>query len=465
MLASEQYAFRGLFSELRVGGRSLKAPKPGYLLTRTPTQMGARGPALDADGAALRAAPPRKIELPLGESRARALEGVRVLDFGWNWAGPMAGQILADMGAEVIRIETSKRQDLMRFLDYTSWFFCHNNRSKMSATFNLAKPEGSRLVRRLVRKVDIVMDNFAAGVMARNGLSYDALVKENPGIIVTSMSMAGQEGPLREMRGFASIATGYAGLELMVGYPEIGTSTGLLPFGLGDTTMAIQGAIGALVALHARARSGEGQLVDVSQIDSAASTLGEPLLIYQLEGRIAGPQGNTHSRFFPHGTFAASGKERWLTLAVRNQEEWRCLCGVIGRGAWADDASLAEAEQRRARCRGDRRGDRLVVRGTRSGRGRRGAADSTRARRADPRARGDATRTPTSGAGAWSSSTTSRASTRVASTRHPGCSPRRPRPSPARRPRSARTTTTSSVSCSELPDDEIARLKEAGVLV
>ena len=349
VLASEQYAFRGLFSELRVGGRSLKAPKPGYLLTRTPTQMGTRGPALDADGAALRAAPRRKIELPLGESRARALEGVRVLDFGWNWAGPMAGQILADMGAEVIRIETSKRQDLMRFLDYTSWFFCHNNRSKMSATFNIARPEGSRLVRRLTRKVDIVMDNFAAGVMARNGLSYDDLVKENPGIIVTSMSMAGQQGPLRGMRGFASIATGYAGLELMVGYPEVGTSTGLLPFGLGDTTMAIQGVIGALVALHARARSGEGQLVDVSQIDSAASTLGEPLLIYQLEGRIAGPQGNTHSRFFPHGTFAASGKERWLTLAIRNQEEWRSLCGVIGRGAWAGDASLAEADQRRRR--------------------------------------------------------------------------------------------------------------------
>jgi len=350
VLASEQYAFRQLFSELSVGGTSLKVPKPGYLMQRTPTVLGAQGPALDADGEALRAELPRAVQLPEGKQPARALEGVRVLDFGWNWAGPMAGQLLADMGAEVIRVETSKRQDLMRFLDYTSWFFCHNNRSKMSATFNLATRDGSRLVQQLARKADIVIDNFAAGVMAKNDLAYDDLRKENPSIIVTSMSMAGQEGPLRGMRGFASIATGYSGLELMVGYPEVDTSTGLLPFGLGDTTMAIQAVVGALVALHDRERSGEGQFVDVSQIDSAVSTLGEPLMEYQLSGKVAGPQGNTHSHFFPHGTFAAAGDEQWLTLAVRDQDEWRKLCGAIGRGNWAEDASLASADQRRARA-------------------------------------------------------------------------------------------------------------------
>jgi crotonobetainyl-CoA:carnitine CoA-transferase CaiB-like acyl-CoA transferase len=350
VLASEQYAFRELFSELRIGDRSAVAPKPGYQMSRTPTVLGARGPALDADGEALRAEPPPKVQLPEGKQPARALEGVRVLDFGWNWAGPMAGQILADMGAEVIRIETSKRQDLMRFLDYTSWFFCHNNRSKLSATFNVAKPEGSRLVQHLARKADIVMDNFAAGVMAKNGLAYEDLCKENPGIIVASMSMAGQAGPLRGMRGFASIATGYSGLELMVGYPEVDTSTGLLPFGLGDTTMAIQAVAGALVALYHRERCGEGQFVDVSQIDSAASTLGEPLLAYQLSGTVAGPQGNTHTCFFPHGTFAATGEEQWLTLVARDADEWSGLCGVIGRGDWASDASLASADQRRARA-------------------------------------------------------------------------------------------------------------------
>ena len=350
VLASEQLAFRDTWAELRLGDARARAPKPGYVMARTPIAFAERGPALGADGERLRAEAPAPIRLTEGKRREHALDGVRVLDFGWNWAGPMAGQILADMGAEVIRVETSKRQDLMRFLDYTSFFFCHNNRSKMSATFNLGKPEGSQLVRRLARKADIVMDNFAAGVMAKNGLAYEDLRKENPGIIAVSMSMAGQEGPLRGMRGFASIATGYAGLELMVGYPEVDTSTGLLPFGIGDTNMAIQGVVGALAALHHRERTGEGQFVDVSQIDSSVATLGEPLLDFQLSGRVAGPQGNRHTHFFPHGLFAASGEEQWLALAVRDEREWRALCGVIGRGDWAEDASLAGAEQRRARA-------------------------------------------------------------------------------------------------------------------
>jgi crotonobetainyl-CoA:carnitine CoA-transferase CaiB-like acyl-CoA transferase len=350
VLASEQYAFRQLFAELEVGGQSVKVPKPGYQLRRTPTALATRGPALDADGAALREKLPEPIQLPQGEQPARALEGVRILDFGWNWAGPMAGQLLADMGAEVIRVETSKRQDLMRFLDYTSWFFCHNNRSKMSATVNVTTPEGKQLVQKLSRKVDIVMDNFAAGVMTKNSLAYDDLVAEKPNIIVVSMSMAGQEGPLRGMRGFASIATGYSGMELMVGYPEDGTSTGLLPFGLGDTTMAIQAVVGALVALHERANSGQGQFVDVSQMDSAASTLGEPLLAHQLAGDAVGPQGNGHTRDFPHGIFPAEGEERWLALSARDEGEWRALCAVIGRDDWAADASLTSAGARRERA-------------------------------------------------------------------------------------------------------------------
>jgi crotonobetainyl-CoA:carnitine CoA-transferase CaiB-like acyl-CoA transferase len=350
VLESPQLAFRGTWSELRLADRSVRMPKPGYLFSKTPTRVAARGPVLDADGERLRATPPAARKLREDERRGSALEGVRVLDFGWNWAGPMAGQLLADMGAEVIRVETSKRQDLMRFLDYTSWFFCHNNRSKKSVTINVAKPEGAALLRKLAARSDIVMDNFAAGVMAKNGVGYDDIVVEKPDIICVSMSMAGQQGPLRGMRGFASIATGYSGLELMVGYPDTGVSTGLLPFGLGDTGMAIQAAAGALAALHHRDRTGEGQFVDVSQIDSAVSGLGVALIDQQLNGRTAGPRGNLHSAFFPHALFAAQGDEQWVALAVRDAVEWRALCDVIGRDDWAKDASLADVAARRARA-------------------------------------------------------------------------------------------------------------------
>jgi crotonobetainyl-CoA:carnitine CoA-transferase CaiB-like acyl-CoA transferase len=350
VLASEQFAFRNLWSEIAVGGKRVQVPKPGYLLAKTPTVMAERGPRLDADGEALRASPSAAVELDKGERRKHALEGVRVLDFGWNWAGPMAGQLLADMGAEVIRVETSKRQDLMRFLDYTSFFFCNNNRSKKSVTINVKDPEGAALLRKLACEADIVLDNFAAGVMTKNGIGYDEIVKENPKVICVSMSMAGQQGPLQGMRGFASIATGYSGLELMVGYPDTGVSTGLLPFGLGDTAMAIQAVAGALVALHHRDRTGEGQFVDVSQIDSATAALGEPLLEYQFRGDVAGPQGNLHHQYFPHGNFAASGEEQWLAIAVRDEAEWKGLCSVMGRDDWAGDASLASADARRARA-------------------------------------------------------------------------------------------------------------------
>jgi crotonobetainyl-CoA:carnitine CoA-transferase CaiB-like acyl-CoA transferase len=350
VLASPQFEFRHFWSELELKGQSVRVPKPGYLFSKTPTAPDSRGPALDADGGRLRAEAPEPRSLPQGKRRGSSLEGVRVLDFGWNWAGPMAGQLLADMGAEVIRVETSKRQDLMRFLDYTSWFFCHNNRSKKSVTINVASAEGAALLRKLACEADIVMDNFAAGVMAKNGVGYDDIVKENPDVICVSMSMAGQQGPMKGMRGFASIATGYSGLELLVGYPDTGVSTGLLPFGLGDTSMAIQAAAGALVALHHRDRTGEGQFVDVSQFDSATAGLGESLIEYQLNGNVAGPQGNLHTSYAPHGLFAASGEEQWLALAVRDEAEWKALCGVIGKGEWAEDASLSEVEGRRARA-------------------------------------------------------------------------------------------------------------------
>jgi len=350
VLESPQFAFRETFAELELGDQLARIPKPGYQLAKTPTVVASRGPTLDADAELFAKSPPDARKLDAGNRRAAALEGVRVLDFGWNWAGPMAGQVLADMGAEVIRVETSKRQDLMRFLDYTSWFFCHNNRSKKSVTINVAKPEGAALLRKLARESDIVMDNFAAGVMAKNGVGYDDIVKEKPDIICVSMSMAGQAGPLRGMRGFASIATGYSGLELMVGYPDTDVSTGLLPFGLGDTSMAIQAAAGALIALHHRDRTGEGQLVDVSQIDSATSGLGFALLDQQLNGRTAGPRGNLHVAHFPHGLFAAEGEEQWVALAVRNPDEWRALCGVIGRDDWASDAALGDVSIRRSRA-------------------------------------------------------------------------------------------------------------------
>lgn len=350
VLDSSQLAFRNQWGEVAVGGRAVRMPKPGYLFSRTPTALGAAGPALGTGAIGPeRPASPRPAAQAGKGPRRGALDGVRVLDFGWNWAGPMAAQLLADLGAEVIRIETTLRPDNMRAYAHNAYFFCHNNRSKLSATFNIADPRGAELVRKLAGKSDIVMDNFAAGVMAKNGLGYGDLARANPRIIVVSMSMAGQEGPKRDMRGFAAIASGYAGLDQLVGYREDQLATGFMAFGLGDTTQAIQGAIGALAALVHRQQTGVGQFVDLGQTASMVASLAEPLIDYQLNGRAPAIGGDKHPHLVPHGIYGTRGGGQWLALAVRDPADWQALCGVLGRGDWARDAGLASPQGRRAR--------------------------------------------------------------------------------------------------------------------
>ena len=323
-------------------------PKPGYLFSATPTAFGAAAPALGSGRIDSEQPAPAKTR-PQAVPRRAALDGVRVLDFGWNWAGPMAGQLLADMGAEVIRIETTLRPDNMRAFAHNAYFFCHNNRSKKSATFNIADPRGAELVRKLAEKCDIVMDNFAAGVMAKNGLGYEDLARANPNIIVVSMSMAGQQGPKRDMRGFAAISSGYAGLDHKVGYREDQLATSFMNFGIGDTAQAIQGAIGALAALVHRQQTGRGQFVDLGQTASMCASLGEYLIDYQLNGRKPAIRGDQHPHYAPHGIYGTQGG-RWLALAVRDQADWQALCGILGRDDWRRDETLASPAGRRQRA-------------------------------------------------------------------------------------------------------------------
>jgi crotonobetainyl-CoA:carnitine CoA-transferase CaiB-like acyl-CoA transferase len=194
------------------------------------------------------------------------------------------------------------------------------------------------------------MDNFAAGVMAKNGLGYADLAKSNPQIIVVSMSMAGQNGPERSLRGFASISSAYVGLEGLVGYPEENMTTGFMAFGLGDTTQSIQAVSGALAALIHRERTGQGQFVDMSQISSLCASLGEPLLDYQLNHRVAGLMGNRHTQFAPHGIYPCDNGTRWVAIAVRDEGDWLALCGTLERSDWRSDGELRRDAARRARC-------------------------------------------------------------------------------------------------------------------
>jgi crotonobetainyl-CoA:carnitine CoA-transferase CaiB-like acyl-CoA transferase len=181
--------------------------------------------------------------------------------------------------------------------------------------------------------------------MARNGLGYEALREAKSDLIVMSMAMAGQTGPLRHLRGFATTATGFAGIEAAVGYPHSGP-TGLPAIGIGDANAAIQGVVAVLAALWHRERTGEGQFIDLSQIEAATTLMAAPIAEHQLTGRVRGPQANAHDRLAPHGIYPARGTERWVALAITGDAEWDVLVRLMGAPGWARDESLADGAER-----------------------------------------------------------------------------------------------------------------------
>ncbi|UCD83282.1 MAG: CoA transferase, partial [Deltaproteobacteria bacterium] len=352
MVQDPHFKERGTWAEIddpKLG--KLKLPGMSYLLSETPWRITKPAPKLGEHNEEILTNKPKSREAKQkkasGNKKAlkRPLEGYRVLDFGWNWAGPMTAQVLADMGAEVIKVETSTKLDLMRYLPYLIHFFRQNNRSKLSVTVDIKQPGGVDLVKRLVKVSDIVLDNFSAGVMDRNGLGYSALKEVKSDIICISMSMAGQFGPLKDMKGFASIATGYAGLEGLVGYPE-GKSTGMMSFGYGDTNMAMQGVYSVLAALYHREQTGEGQFVDVSQIEAVVALMGEPILDYFLNGKIAEPRGNYHPEMAPYGIYPTKEEDRWVSIAVWQEEEWEGLCRAVGQPPWTKEERFRTREAR-----------------------------------------------------------------------------------------------------------------------
>jgi len=346
VLASAQLEARGFWERLEVGERPLRMPSFGCAMA-TPWRSGPAprlGEAASTDVFAPRPVPTRPAA-PAPRRCHRPLAGYRAIEFGWNWAGPLVGQLLADMGAEVIKVETPHRLDFMRHWPHARAFFHNANRGKLSVSVDMKGVDGQALVRRLVGVADIVYDNFSAGVMRRNGLDYEALSAVKPDVIVMSMAMAGQTGPLSHLRGFATMATGFAGLEAAIGYPDLGP-TGLPAIGIGDANAAIQGVIALLAALWHRERTGEGQFIDLSQIEAATALMAAPIAEHQLTGRVRGPEANVHDRLAPHGIYPARGAERWVALAVRTDAEWNALVQTMQAPEWARAESLAHAPER-----------------------------------------------------------------------------------------------------------------------
>jgi benzylsuccinate CoA-transferase BbsF subunit len=264
----------------------------------------------------------------------RPLDAVRVLDFTWVVAGPVTTRILADLGAEVIKIE---RRGSLDFGDRRGGLSGTLMRGKKSVLLDLNDPRGLDLARRLAALSDVVIDNFSARVMTNLGLDYEALVKLRPDVICVRMTGFGLTGPDRDHVSYGPT------LQALTGYTLLMAEPGAPPAGFGysysDLAGGNLGALAVLAALWRRRQTGRGQLVDLAQLEAVASLVG-PML---LDGGTSAPAGNASQEgpAAPHGVYPCAGKDRWIAITVFGDAEWQRLADAIGSPAWTRDTRFA----------------------------------------------------------------------------------------------------------------------------
>jgi crotonobetainyl-CoA:carnitine CoA-transferase CaiB-like acyl-CoA transferase len=283
------------------------------------------------------------------------LDGIRVVDITWAWAGPYCSLQLAHLGAEVIRIESHLRPDMNRRVppypdnepglnrggSFNQW-----NQGKLSLAVDLTRDEGAELVRDLIAKSDVVVENYAPGVLARRGLDFERLRERNPGLIMISLSGYGATGPTSNYVAYGTPLVMISGLASLSGYQ------GGLPSEVGlsyaDPNAGLHGAFAVLAALWHRDASGEGQYIDLSQWESLLAIMPEGLMAQVLTGEQPPRMGNRDVQMAPHGYFRCRGDQRWISISVGDDGEWVALCGVLGRPELGTDSRFATAPARKA---------------------------------------------------------------------------------------------------------------------
>ncbi|MQG31560.1 MAG: CoA transferase [SAR202 cluster bacterium] len=281
------------------------------------------------------------------------LSGYRVLDFGWVLAGALPGMVLADMGAEVLKVETRQRMDYMRLgrpiigdePDPEQHPLFHNvNRGKLSIAVNTTKPGAIDLIKELVPHCDVVVENFSPGVMDRLGLGYDVLSGIKSEIVMASISSNGQTGPLRDLRAYAPSIGALSGLDSTMGYE------GERPLGLkhayADIVGALHSVFAIVSALHQKERTGQGQYIDVSMLRATVATMGAGLMEYEMTGRVMGPKGNYDPAMAPYGNYPCQGDDAWVSIAVRTEDEWQGLKTGMDNPAWCEEERFSSRYSR-----------------------------------------------------------------------------------------------------------------------
>ncbi len=301
---------------------------------------------------------------------AGPLAGVRVLEMGQLIAIPWAMKMMADMGAQVIRLEStlrmeSYRGDSLYQNDISGEFwnrggnFYEQNRNKLGITLDLSKPQGLSLLKELVAISDVFAENFTPRVIRNFQLEYDDLRRIKPDIIMVSSTGYGFTGPWANFGATGPATEGASGLAYMTGYADGPPVLPEIPYT--DYTAGEQTVFAVMAALVHRLNTGQGQFIDVSQSQTASATVPEALLDFAVNGRTEARMGNQDPDMAPHGCYPCRGDDRWIAIAVADNAQWHSLCGVLQQSAWAQDARFGD---KAGRLRHREELDRLVSEAT-----------------------------------------------------------------------------------------------------
>jgi crotonobetainyl-CoA:carnitine CoA-transferase CaiB-like acyl-CoA transferase len=346
-----QFAYRRFFRTVPGEAGPYESPGAPWLIRQLPGPPAGTAP-----------------RLPDGKPGGKPLAGLRVLDLSWVWSGPMLTSMLADLGAEVIKVENPARPDPARARGPArengqvrpgpplelSPYFNQLGHGKKSIIVDIASADGRGVVLDLAAHCDVVVENMRPGVLGRLGLGYDDLHRVNPRVVMLSMSMLGQEGPASHLMGYGMVMSGLAGLESLVGY---GTETmGMFNLAISDPIAGSHGLAALLAAVYRQRIDGQSSWIDLSQTECTMAVLVGAELEAQLLGSVAVP-GNGHTSFYPHGIVRAAGDDAWVAVAVRSQAERDSLRALLAEdgqdvAAGLDDHDLQDPLARWARARG-----------------------------------------------------------------------------------------------------------------
>lgn len=270
-----------------------------------------------------------------------ALKGIRVADFSWIWAGPYAAELLAFLGAEVIKIESRSRIDQTRKgtimdtdnfdgLNYSPTFN-NANLNKKGVSLDLTTERGAALAREIISKCDIVISNMRPGKMEKLGLGYEDFKRVKPDIIMIESSGFGSTGPYRGFAGFAPIFASFGGLAYVTGYADGEPN---VMSGVQDLRVGTMSAFLVLAALVHRQKNGEGQYIDLSSSECMSALIGPELMEFTMNSRNAARCGNGDAIMAPHGVYRCKGDDKWISIVVGNDREWQAFCQTMGNPAW-----------------------------------------------------------------------------------------------------------------------------------